>query len=151
VAQRWLDLVEVSAATRYDYTKNLSRYWMPRLAIRDVADAKKSEIRQIINDCALSSAKTRNNARTPCRGVFGLAVDDEMCPANPCDGIKYVKHQQPSLAQNHEEDEDLLSRAVQLPPYLRDTVDHGLGQSSVCSKAARPLSSNDSDSVLEVD
>lgn len=93
VAQRWLDLIEVSEATRNEYRKNLNRYWMPRLAARDVADVKRSEIRQIINEIAFPTAKTRNNALTPCRGVFTLAVDDELCPVNPCDGIKNTKHQ----------------------------------------------------------
>lgn len=93
LAQRWLDLVEVSEATRNEYKKNLNRYWMPKLAARDVSDIKRSEIRQIISECGFPSAKTRNNALTPCRGVFALAVDDEMCATNPLDGIKNTRHQ----------------------------------------------------------
>jgi integrase len=93
IAQRWLDLIEVSEATRNEYKKNLNRYWMPRLAPRDVSDVKRSEIRQIIKEADFPSAKTRNNALTPVRGVFALAVDDELCAINPCDGIKNTKHQ----------------------------------------------------------
>lgn len=93
VAQRWLDLVEVSEATRNEYKKILNRNWMPWLNTKDVADIKRSDIRQIIKENKFPSAKTRNNALTPCRAVFALAVDDELCPANPCEGIKNTKHQ----------------------------------------------------------
>lgn len=95
LAQDFLDGVEVSAATRNEYRKALQRYWMPTFALRTIDSIKTSDVRKAIKDIDFPSNKTRNNALIPLRGLFDLAVEDEIIGANPAARIKNLKHQKP--------------------------------------------------------
>jgi integrase len=51
-------------------------------------------LRTAVNGREWSSAKTRNDALIPLRGVFELACDDEVIDKNPCDRLKNQKTQE---------------------------------------------------------
>lgn len=95
MAQLFLDGVEVSKATRNEYRKALQAYWMPHFALKQVDQIRTSEVRAAIKDIEFSSNKTRNNALIPLRGLFELAVEDELMASNPAAKIKNLKHQKP--------------------------------------------------------
>lgn len=93
LAQSWLDGVEVSVNTRTEYRKSLNKYWMPALAARPINSIRYSELRALVNGADWSSAKTRNNALIPLRGVLAMAHEDELIDRNPADKLKNLKHQ----------------------------------------------------------
>jgi integrase len=97
LAQRWLDCVEVTPNTRTEYRKILNKYWMPRFAERDIVSIVYSELRVAVNQIAWSSAKTRNNALIPLRGIFDMAFEDDIIDRNPAAKLKNLKHQKPPI------------------------------------------------------
>lgn len=97
VAQSWLDQVTVSHATRYEYKKALICHWMPLLAHREIGLIKYKDLRDIVSGINWPSAKTRNNALIPLRGVFKLAYHDELIDADPSARLTNLKHQKPPI------------------------------------------------------
>ncbi len=95
MAQLFLNSVEVSTATRNEYRKALQKYWMPTFALKQIDQIRTSEVRAAITELSFPSAKTRNNALIPLRGLFELAVEDELMASNPAAKIKNLKHQKP--------------------------------------------------------
>jgi len=95
IAQDWVNTVSVSENTKREYKKALNRYWMPELALVDIRRIRRQDIRKLVSGIEWASAKTRNNALIPLRGVFDLAIQDEIIEANPTDRLKNEKHQKP--------------------------------------------------------
>lgn len=93
LAQLWLDVVAVSPATEYEYAKAIKRYWLPAFVDRSIVDIRYSQIAKVVKAIPWSSAKTRNNALIPLRGIFELAFLDELIDRNPMARIKNAKHQ----------------------------------------------------------
>jgi len=96
-AQQWLDAVEVSPNTRQEYKKILNKYWMPRFATRQLPLIAYSELRGAVNEIAWPTNKTRNNALIPLRGIFGMALEDEIIERDPTAKLKNLKHQKPPV------------------------------------------------------
>lgn len=96
-AQSWLDQVDVSVASRHEYKKALNCYWMPLLAHREIASVKYKDLRDMVNGIEWTSAKTRNNALIPLRGVFKLAFIDELIDSDPSARLANQKHQKPAI------------------------------------------------------
>jgi integrase len=96
-AQIYLDSAPVSDATRDEYRKLLMRYWQPLYATRPIDSFTVSELKSDVANIEWSSMKTRNNALTPLRKVFELAVDDEVIERNPAEKLKNMKHQKPEV------------------------------------------------------
>lgn len=114
MAQEYLDSVEVSVNTRNEYRKLLTRYWMPELSGRDMTTIRYSELRHLVNSIEWSSAKTRNNALIPLRGVFEMAYLDELIDSNPSDRLRNIKHQKdPPDPFNRDEMELIISSMKQ--------------------------------------
>lgn len=95
IAQNWLDGIDVTTATREEYKKSLNKYWMPELATRPIRGIRPSELRTIIKKIEWTSAKTRNNSLIPLRGVFEIALEDDLIDRNPMAKIKNLEHQRP--------------------------------------------------------
>lgn len=86
------DVADKEYSTRVGYQRILDTYWMPKLgtiALRDITPAK---MREVIAEFTVER-KTRNNVLTPARGVFDLAVDDEIIAASPLAKVKNAKVQ----------------------------------------------------------
>lgn len=94
-AQRWLDAVEVSANSRDAYKLLLNRYWMPRFAMRPLISITYSELRAAVSGIAWTSNKTRNNALIPLRGIFEMALIDEIIDRDPAAKLRNMKYQKP--------------------------------------------------------
>jgi len=123
LAQLWLDQVEVSPNTRNEYRKVLNRYWMPMFAPRPINSFTFSELRAAVNGIEWSSAKTRNNALIPLRGVFELAVEDELIDRDPSARLKNLKHQkQPADPFTREEAEQIIAHLYE--EYAGHSVVH---------------------------
>jgi len=93
MCQLYLDSLEGSEATRNHYLKALRYHWMPEFQGRPISAIKYSDIRVAIKNRDFKTAKTRNNALVPLRGVFNLAVDDEIIQSSPLAKVKNLKPQ----------------------------------------------------------
>mgnify|MGYP000592623774 CR=1 FL=1 len=97
LATLYLDSLDVSLATSQSYLNLLNRYWMPTLADRDINDIRYSDLLRLTSQIVWPSGKTRKNAIIPLRGVFELAVADDLRPDNPAARLRQKKHQKPDI------------------------------------------------------
>lgn len=97
IAQLYLDSLEVARSTIMGYMGILEKYWMPELGNRDIAEIRYSDLLAIANKVEWPSGKTRKNALIPLRGVFNLAVADNLRTDNPAEQFKQKKHQRPEI------------------------------------------------------
>ena len=75
------------------YRKILDRYWLPRIGGQALAELTGSDLLAALADCAFPSAKTRNNAVSVLRLVFGAAHLDGRIAVDPTARLKSVKVQ----------------------------------------------------------
>lgn len=114
-AQKWLDSLSVSPNTREEYRKVLMKYWMPELALTPMDTPKPSDMKAMVNRVEWSSAKTRNNALIPLRGVFHMAFIDEVITRDPTALIENQKHQKPPVDPfTREEAEQIIAHLYSL-------------------------------------
>lgn len=93
LAQQWLNSVEVSDATAREYKKALECYWIPQWYDVHFRSIRYSMIKQAISEMKFPSAKTRNNALIPLRGMYRMALEDEIIDTNPMLKIPNLRHQ----------------------------------------------------------
>lgn len=114
LAQRYLDSLECSDATRRQYRHALNKHWLPHFHGVAIDQIRQSDIKRAIQGNGYETAKTRNNALIPLRGLFDMAVDDEILAKNPAQGIKNLKHQTQNPPDPLSADErDALLEAIQ--------------------------------------
>jgi len=95
VAQRWLNSVEVSDATRNEYKKSLNRYWLPELGDTPITYLRPSHLKELVACIEWPSNKTRNNNLIPLRQVLDMAFQDELTKHRLSDYVQSKKHQTP--------------------------------------------------------
>ena len=99
LAKRYIAQMESSksASTVTGYRKMVNNYWLPIFEEAPIATITTGHIRDAIVESGLAdlSKKTLNNAMTPLRGIFELAMDYEVILRNPCDKIKWERSQRP--------------------------------------------------------
>jgi len=101
-----------------DYVSAINKVWSPAFGERNLKTIKPSEIKKIIAERAkVVSGKTINNNMIPLRGIFELAVDDELLERSPLDRIKSQKH------QKREPDPFDREETEQILAYMRDHYD----------------------------
>ena len=94
-AQEYLyNLSDHKQGTKKKYLSILERLWMPLFEDMPINTITSQMLRTAVNGREWSSAKTRNDALIPLRGVFELACDDEVIDKNPCDRLKNQKTQE---------------------------------------------------------
>lgn len=94
-AQQYLfNLTNHKQGTKEKYLSILERIWMPLLAEMPIDDISSQMLRNAVNGREWSSAKVRNDALIPLRGVFELAADDEVIDKNPAERLKNQKNNQ---------------------------------------------------------
>lgn len=96
-AQRYLDSLRVKPSTRLSYRDALNKYWMPQLGSMAVQAIRFSHIRLIDQSTKWPSAKTRNNAIGPLRGVLAMCLHDDEIDANPAIKLRPAKRQKPEI------------------------------------------------------
>lgn len=94
-ARLYLKQSPVSKRTLREYAKSLDKYWLPSWYQREIHTITAKDIRAAVADIDWPSDKTRNNNLIPLRGVFAIALDDDVITTNPVDKIKNTKHQSP--------------------------------------------------------
>lgn len=115
VAYCWRQTLDQhSKGTRKHYNSALSKYWLPALGEKLIADIKYSELLELINQTPWHSAKHHNNCLVPLRRVFDLAFMDGLIEKNPMLRIKNRKlHREPPSPLSQEQIETILG-------YMRD-------------------------------
>lgn len=90
---------EVAKATYLKYEQMLDQYWIPPFGHRSVGSIKSSDVKSEMGkvDWSKLSAKRRNDAMIPLRGVFSLALEDELISVNPTASLKN-KRSAPKMA-----------------------------------------------------
>lgn len=94
-ARLYLKQADVSKATLREYAKSLDRYWIPHWYQREIHTITAKDVRTLVAETDWASDKTRNNNLIPLRGVFDIALDDDVISTNPVEKIKNTKHQSP--------------------------------------------------------
>lgn len=95
LSQLWLSSHVVEETTRSTYLPGIN-FWNGRFGDWSVSDVTTVEIRRAVKEKSEAvSAKTVNNIMTPLRGMFELAVADELVERDPTQPIKNLKHQKP--------------------------------------------------------
>lgn len=109
-ARLYLKQATVGKRTLREYAKSLDLYWLPIWYQRDIHTITANEVRAAVANVEWSSDKTRNNNLIPLRGIFDIALDDDVISINPVAKIKNTKHQSPPVDPfSREEMEQLLS------------------------------------------
>jgi len=85
----------LAPATVQGYRKILNSYFMPWLGNIPIDRITYGMLAELLNNREWKTAKTRNNAITPLRGVFELALLDGLISINPATRLKMTKHQKP--------------------------------------------------------
>ena len=110
IAQSYLDQSDLKPSTRQTYRQLLTQYWMPSLAVKPIYTIRPSHIREILAGRSVSQ-KTKGNALIPLRGVFDLAIEEELIAANPVAAVRLKKHQKPPIIRfTPKEKESLLAK-----------------------------------------
>jgi integrase len=95
-ADAWLKTLTVAKSTRRSYKTALEATWKPAFEGLRLAQIRHSDVARAVADKAANvTGKTVNNQLVALRGVFDLAMRDELIPKNPCDGIENLEHQAP--------------------------------------------------------
>ena len=125
LAKKYIDLVssEKADSTVAGYRKCINNYWLPVFEQTPIKAIKVGDVRDAIASSGLSklSSKTYNNALTPLRGIFDLALDYEFISINPCNKIKTQKWQPPlpDPLEKHEVDAMLKHIKPEWTPYFQ--------------------------------
>ena len=110
IAQSYLDQSDLKPSTRQAYKQLLNQYWMEGLANKPIYTIRPSHIREILAGRDVSQ-KTKRNSLIPLRGVFDLAIEEELIASNPVDAIRLKKHQKPPIIRfTPKEKESLLAK-----------------------------------------
>ena len=95
LARIWIDgQTHLAYSTQKEYRAMLNRYFMPELGDLPIRDITHATLLDVIGRQTWS-AKTRNNAITPLKGIFELAYIDGLIQTNPAARIKAAKTQKP--------------------------------------------------------
>lgn len=95
LATRWVSSHSVEATTLSTYMPGIN-FWNRRFGDRPIDTITALEIREALKEKSGGvSAKTVNNILIPLRGMYQLALADEIVVRDPTDTIKNLKHQKP--------------------------------------------------------
>lgn len=95
-AQEWLSLkADLAHSTQRGYEKVLNTYWMPPLSQKALRAITPGELKRIVLDAKIPSAKTFNNAISPLKMVFEYCVGEKYLEVSPAAAIAWRKHISP--------------------------------------------------------
>jgi integrase len=96
IAQKFINQTDVKLSTHQSYIQLLNQYWMPTLENKTLSSIRPSHIREALALHKVTT-KTKRNALIPLRGVFSLAMEEELIIANPVNAVRLKKHQKPPV------------------------------------------------------
>lgn len=98
LAQTYLDGLRASPSAIRSYHQILTRYWMPSLGAELVRSIRYRDLLAAASTIAADvSAKTFNNALVPLRGVFRLALADDLIDSDPSAKLRRAPRQKPEV------------------------------------------------------
>lgn len=98
LAQTYLEGLRASASAIRSYRDILNRYWMPSLHALRVRSIRYRDLLGAANKIAGHvSAKTFNNTLVPLRGVFRLAMADDLIDSDPSAKLRRAPRQKPDV------------------------------------------------------
>lgn len=121
IAQAYLDQSDLKPSTGQTYKQILNQYWMPALATKPIYTIRPSHIREILAGRDVSQ-KTKRNSLIPLRGVFDLAIEEELITGNPVDAIRLKKHQKPPIIRFTPAEKESLLTKLEGEPLLFFTI-----------------------------
>ncbi len=95
VSDMYIKSLMLADSTILEYTKILNKHWIPELGDVLITEIRFSDLVEVVNSIPWPSAKTRNNALTPLRGIFQFAVQDMIIERDPSEYLKNQKHIRP--------------------------------------------------------
>lgn len=121
VAQEYLNGCGLKLSTRNAYRDSLNRYWLDDLAHRPVDGIAYRTLRAVDRRIEWPGPKTRKNAITALRRVFGYAVEEDLRPDNPAAQFRVRKIQKagPDPYTEAERDALLAWAHEHMPPTPR--------------------------------
>lgn len=93
VMDRWLELLELKASTKKQYTTRINSFWKDKLKNGPIDRVKHSDVLEALKSGTWSSGKSRNNELSMIRRMFEFARKDGLIKVNPCEEIERVSHQ----------------------------------------------------------
>ena len=110
IAQKFINQTDVKLSTHQSYIQLLNQFWMPVLENKPISSIRPSHLREALKLHKVTN-KTKRNALIPLRGVFSLAIEEELIIANPVNRVRLKKHQKPPILRSTpKEKEKLLSK-----------------------------------------
>lgn len=98
LAQTYLEALRASPSAICSYRDILQRYWMPTLATMSIRSIRYRDLLAAANSVAAAvSGKTFNNSLVPLRGVFKLAMADDLIDADPSAKLRRAPRQKPDI------------------------------------------------------
>lgn len=92
IAESYMKSLTLASSTIGEYRKILEKYWLPEIGEDPVQSIRFSQLVEVVNSIPWPSAKTRNNALIPLRGIFRFAVQDMIIDRDPAQYLVNQKH-----------------------------------------------------------
>jgi integrase len=93
LTELWLlEKSSCAKSTIEGYAKLLHQYWLPTLSGKYINEIKRIDLTRLMHLFESKSAKTKNNALSVLKGVFEVAIENELISSNPSKGIKFSRH-----------------------------------------------------------
>lgn len=89
-AAKWfkLNTAGMKAGTRDRYRTNINVHICPAIGAMELAAVKPDDIRLMLLSCSSLARDTQKKVLIAARKIFRSAVENDLIPKNPCDGIK---------------------------------------------------------------
>lgn len=102
-----------------DDAKNIiNSIWNPALGLKPIKDIRVKDVRKADQEPKWSSAKRRRNARSVLRGIFDIAIADELIDENPANKLKKISHQAPDIDPFTAEEKEAILKNLYGQAYL---------------------------------
>lgn len=121
IAQKFIDQRDVKLSTHKTYRQLLNQYWMEPLGNKPIYSIRPSHIREVLAKHDVST-KTKRNALIPLRGVFDLAIEEELIFNNPVQAVRLKKHQKPPILRFTPAEKNKLLSKLEGDPLLFYTI-----------------------------
>lgn len=92
-AQTYLNNAPIALSTRNGYRDSLNIYWLPVVGHLEMRAIRFATLKRVDEAIKWKSEKTRQNAITALRRVFGYGMDLELCDVNPALRLRAKRYQ----------------------------------------------------------
>jgi integrase len=120
VAQDYItSLAKRCSASHVRRTANdINSHWLPALGMRPIKDIRVRDVRLADEAITWTSPKRQQNVRSMLRGVFNLAISDELIDSNPADKLITVSHQSADIDPFSADEKEAILKNLSGQSYL---------------------------------